>query len=248
LGLTSALAVAGASGLVLEANTNAKLRQEAARLTAENSAIPVLQSENLKLGRLAVEVEEMRRDDVEFVRLQAEAQRLKTRMQELARAEAARQPRSAKSGQVYEISALDQTPVARFQARPQYPFEMRRAGVSGEVVVDFLVDTNGEVQDAYALRSSQKDFEAAAVQAVSKWKFKPGRKGGRDVPTHMQVPIVFTLEGQTKPRPETQPSTGPGPSVERVDPSATVKLSTFDVVGTGSAATQPAGQPLAPRE
>ena len=36
-------------------------------------------------------------------------------------------------------------------------------------------------------------FEAAAVQAVSKWKFKPGRKGGRDVPTHMQVPIVFTL-------------------------------------------------------
>jgi hypothetical protein len=26
-----------------------------------------------------------------------------------------------------------------------------------------------------------------------KWKFKPGRKSGRDVPTHMQVPIVFTL-------------------------------------------------------
>jgi len=95
--------------------------------------------------------------------------------------------------EIFDISKLDQAPQPRFQARPQYPFEMRRAGISGEVVVDFLVDTNGDVQNAYAVRSSQREFEAAAVQAVSKWKFKPGRKGGRNVITHMQVPIVFTL-------------------------------------------------------
>src|SRR5688500_10923552 len=142
LGLTSALAVAGATGLILEANSNANLRDEVARLRAENSAITVLESENLKLGRLAVEVEEMRRDDTEFARLQREAEALKTRLQELARAEAARPVRREKSGQIFDISALDQTPVARFQARPQYPFEMRRAGIGGEVVVDFLVDTN----------------------------------------------------------------------------------------------------------
>ncbi|MFM1748483.1 MAG: hypothetical protein RLZZ188_2149 [Verrucomicrobiota bacterium] len=104
-----------------------------------------------------------------------------------------RDPNMFKGMKVFDISMLDQTPVPKFQARPQYPFEMRRAGIAGEVVVDFIVDTNGDVQNAYALRSSQREFEAAAVQAVSKWKFKPGRKGGRDVPTHMQVPIVFTL-------------------------------------------------------
>lgn len=104
-----------------------------------------------------------------------------------------RDPNMFRGMKVFDISMLDQIPVARFQARPQYPFEMRRAGIAGEVVVDFIVDTNGDVQNAYALRSSQREFEAAAVQAVSKWKFKPGRKGGRDVPTHMQVPIVFTL-------------------------------------------------------
>jgi len=95
--------------------------------------------------------------------------------------------------QVFDISKLDQTPVPKYQARPQYPFEMRRAGIAGEVLVDFLVDTAGDVQNAYAAKSSQREFEQAAVQAVSKWKFKPGRKGGRDVVTHMQVPIVFTL-------------------------------------------------------
>jgi protein TonB len=95
--------------------------------------------------------------------------------------------------EVFDISKLDQQPVPRFQARPQYPFEMRRAGISGEVLVDFIVDTNGDVRNAYAVRSSQREFEAAAVQAVSKWKFKAGRKNGHAVYTHMQVPIVFTL-------------------------------------------------------
>jgi protein TonB len=95
--------------------------------------------------------------------------------------------------EVFDISKLDQAPVAKFQARPQYPFEMRRAGIAGEVLVDFIVDSNGDVRNAYAARSSQREFESAAVQAVSKWKFRPGKKGGRNVNTHMQVPIVFTL-------------------------------------------------------
>ncbi len=38
-----------------------------------------------------------------------------------------------------------------------------------------------------------KQFEAAAVAAVSQWKFAPGQKNGIAVGTHMQVPIVFTL-------------------------------------------------------
>jgi periplasmic protein TonB len=96
--------------------------------------------------------------------------------------------------EVFDISKLDQAPVPRFQAKPSYPFEMRRAGISGEVLVDFIVDTNGDVRNAFAAHSSQREFEAAAVLAVSKWKFKPGRKNGHSVFTHMQVPIVFTLD------------------------------------------------------
>jgi periplasmic protein TonB len=94
---------------------------------------------------------------------------------------------------VFDPSMLDQQPVPKLQVRPQYPFEMRRAGIAGEVTVDFIVDQNGDVQNAYALKSSQHEFEAEAVKAVARWKFKPGRKAGRNVPTHMQVPIVFTL-------------------------------------------------------
>jgi TonB family protein len=94
---------------------------------------------------------------------------------------------------VYDIAELDQKPVPRFQARPRYPFEMRRAGIRGEVVVDFVVNNEGDVVNAFALRSTQVEFEAPAVEAVSKWKFRPGQKGGQAVHTHMQVPIVFSL-------------------------------------------------------
>lgn len=94
---------------------------------------------------------------------------------------------------LFDLANLDQVPVPRFQARPVYPFEMRRAGITGEVLVGFIVDSNGDVRDAHAIRSNQREFEAAAIQAVMKWKFRPGRKGGRAVNTRMQVPIVFSI-------------------------------------------------------
>jgi len=95
--------------------------------------------------------------------------------------------------EVFDISKLDQIPSPKFQPSPQYPFEMRRAGVTGEVVVDFIVTDTGDVRNAYAARSTAREFESAAVQAVSKWKFRPGKRGGRAVNTHMQVPVGFTL-------------------------------------------------------
>jgi TonB family protein len=95
---------------------------------------------------------------------------------------------------VFDLSMIDVAPVAKLQVTPQYPRELLLGRVEGEVVVDFIVDHNGDVQNAYALRSSRREFEAAAVAAVSKWKFTPGRKGGRDVPAHMQVPVLFSLK------------------------------------------------------
>jgi periplasmic protein TonB len=97
-------------------------------------------------------------------------------------------------GEIFDIRNLDQQPAERgVRAQPSYPFEMRRAGINGEVIVGFIVDTNGDVRDAYVIKSSQREFEAPALQAVMKWKWKPGRKGGKAVNTRMQIPIVFNL-------------------------------------------------------
>lgn len=108
-------------------------------------------------------------------------------------------PGGGGDGKVFKIidrGLLDDQPVARYQAQPVYPFEMRRSAITGEVMVSFIVDSTGSVRDAYAIRSTQREFEAAAVQAVAKWKFRPGRKDGRAVNTRMQVPIVFSITGE----------------------------------------------------
>lgn len=97
---------------------------------------------------------------------------------------------------VLNLSQLDQGPVIRYQYRPVYPQDLKREGLTGEVLVDFIVDPKGNVRDAKAVRSTHQGFEEAACAAVSRWKFVPGRKDLHPVYVHMQVPIVFSLSGQ----------------------------------------------------
>jgi len=102
-------------------------------------------------------------------------------------------PRSGYTAPVIPIAQLDQRPVARLQTRPRYPYQLRKNGVAGEAVVDFVVDAEGNVAEPVAVRMTHEEFGAAAVDAVRRWQFKPGMKDGRAVATQLQVPIVFTL-------------------------------------------------------
>ena len=95
---------------------------------------------------------------------------------------------------LFDINNLDQRPVVRVQPGPQYPYEMSRAGISGEVVVEFIINSNGDVIDTRVVRSSHREFEVPAMQAVQKWKFKAGRKGGRPVNVRASQLIEFNLE------------------------------------------------------
>jgi hypothetical protein len=129
VGITSALAVAGATGFVLQAQSNEALRNEVASLRSENAGIATLQAENLKLARTAAVVADLRSDDAELARLGDESVALKARMQQVAKAEQARA--AAASAEVYDLAQLDRAPRPTSQVPPQYPFELRRAGIGG---------------------------------------------------------------------------------------------------------------------
>ena len=86
-------------------------------------------------------------------------------------------------------------PRVTFQARPVYPWAMRANGMRGKVIVDFIVDIEGRVRNAFVVRSLNPSFDDPAIEAVRKWRFDPGRIGERPVNTHMQVPVIFTLDG-----------------------------------------------------
>ncbi len=196
LGITGALVTAGAVGLAIQVGTTSALQGEIAARQEQNRSLSALDAENQQLRRLQAEVADLRRDDAELVRLRDESQSLQAK---LASTKAVRVAATKSGGSgdasTFTPGQLDRLPRPVAQPGPVYPAEMKGTRASGEVIVDFIVDPNGVVQNAYAIRSTHREFESAAVEAVKAWKFEPGVKGGGNVNTRLQVPIVFSLGG-----------------------------------------------------
>jgi TonB family protein len=198
MGLAGAIVATGTVGFVVQAQNEAALTQELTAVQAQRTALGDWEGERKEQQRVAAEVSELRAAQTNLARLQEDAALVQRQLAEatkrqaaLARAKAAPDPAAAP--RIFKINELDRQPLPRYQVPPSYPTALRTAGVSGEVVVDFLIDAEGAVRDARAAQSTQEEFEAPALEAVRQWKFDPGRKGDQAVPTRLQVPIVFTL-------------------------------------------------------
>ncbi len=108
-------------------------------------------------------------------------------------------PRSSEAQSVYGQNQLDvPTKVAstemtsRLLAR-SYPPALKRAGVTGTVNLEFVVDTTGKVEAASVkvVDSTSPELAAAAKSVVPDLKFKPGRVKGQAVRSTVSLPIVY---------------------------------------------------------
>ncbi len=79
------------------------------------------------------------------------------------------------------------------QPHAEYPAGMRTSGLRGDVLVDFVVDREGRVIDAYVARSLNPSFDEAALEAVRQSEYEPGRRGDVPVNTRMHVEIHFEM-------------------------------------------------------
>ncbi|SHL07865.1 energy transducer TonB [Rhodothermus profundi] len=76
----------------------------------------------------------------------------------------------------------------------RYPEIARKAGVEGRVVVQFVVDENGNVTNPQVLSGPGAGLNEEALRCVSQLKFKPGRQRGRPVRVRYTLPVVFRLQ------------------------------------------------------
>jgi protein TonB len=76
---------------------------------------------------------------------------------------------------------------------PIYPPLLRRAKVQGDVVVDTVIDTGGNVVDEQIV-SGTEFLAAAAMDALRQWKYEPTLLNGQAFPVHMRVTIAFRLD------------------------------------------------------
>lgn len=75
----------------------------------------------------------------------------------------------------------------------EYPELAIRAGVQGRVYVQAYVDENGRVTKAEVIKGIGAGCDEAAVEAVKKVTFIPGRQRGVPVKVKVSVPVVFRL-------------------------------------------------------
>ena len=109
-------------------------------------------------------------------------------------------------GVVGGVLVKDDQPLFEFQvekpvmqapgsAQPRYPDILKSAGVEGEVLAQFVVDTTGraEAGSFKVLKASHELFAAAVKNALPNMKFLPAEVGGRKVRQLVQQPFVFAI-------------------------------------------------------
>jgi periplasmic protein TonB len=80
-------------------------------------------------------------------------------------------------------------------AQPRYPDILRQAGVEGEVLAQFVVDTMGraEMNSYKVLKTTHELFGNAVKSALPGMKFIPAEVGGRKVRQLVQQPFTFAI-------------------------------------------------------
>ena len=84
-------------------------------------------------------------------------------------------------------------PVLLWKIEPEYTDEARRAKVQGTVVLHIEVDTLGQAQNITVRRSLGLGLDQRAIEAVRRWRFRPGYRNGKPSVTAAMVEVNFRL-------------------------------------------------------
>jgi periplasmic protein TonB len=77
------------------------------------------------------------------------------------------------------------------QHRIAYPEIAKRAGIEGKVFVRAFVDETGSVTSAEIVKGIGGGCDEAAMDAILKTKFTPGKQRGKPIKVQVTIPIVF---------------------------------------------------------
>jgi len=79
-------------------------------------------------------------------------------------------------------------------APPAYTEEARKARVTGVVILEAIIDEQGNVVNLRVLQGLPMGLDQAALEAVKTWKFKPATLDGQPVKVYYTLTVNYTME------------------------------------------------------
>jgi protein TonB len=96
-------------------------------------------------------------------------------------------------GGVFRAGGEVSSPVLISKVEPEYSEEARKAKYSGTVLLSVVVDEHGIPQDIKVVRPLGLGLDEKAVEAVQKWRFRPGIRNGKAVRVRATIEVSFRL-------------------------------------------------------
>ena len=97
---------------------------------------------------------------------------------------------------VSEIYELDHQPKRIKTVMPTFPERMKLFEHSGQALIEFFLDPDGNVMAPGILSSSNDECGYAALGAITEWKYEPPLKNGKPVYVRAEQPFYFKFVEQ----------------------------------------------------
>jgi periplasmic protein TonB len=96
---------------------------------------------------------------------------------------------------IVRVGSNLKAPQQTYSVQPDYPVLAKQERIWGTVVVDAVIDEQGNVVQAHVV-SGHPLLITAALNAVLRWKYEPTLLNGTPVAVEMEVTVHFTLGNQ----------------------------------------------------
>jgi len=94
---------------------------------------------------------------------------------------------------VYKVGGGVSAPKVVHKVDPQYTKDARDAKIEGTVVVQTEIHTDGRAHNISVVKSLDPGLDHNAIDAISQWKFEPGKKDGEAVAVTATIEVNYRL-------------------------------------------------------
>jgi periplasmic protein TonB len=94
---------------------------------------------------------------------------------------------------IFSVGGGVTAPVVIYRIDPEYSEEARKVRHEGTVVLEAVVRRDGKVDVVHLVRSLGFGLDQNAIDALKRWRFRPGTKNGTPVDVTLNVEVRFNI-------------------------------------------------------